>query len=391
MQRLNRRDFLRLAATLGGVVAASSVLEGCRNLVSETAPPSTPTAEALAMNPTPRPDPTAVPSATPRPTATRAPTATATTAPTPTVAAAAEALAGRVALVKTTDRAEGVRRAVALLGLNPARGRSVVLKPNFNSADPPPGSTHLDTLRALLEQLWAMGAREITIADRSGMGDTPKVMERLGVYRLAQELNARTLTFDSLAADEWVMLDAPGSHWKRGFPFARPCLECDALVQTCNLKTHRFGGHFTLSLKNAVGMVARLRPGDGYNYMTELHGSPHQRRMIAEINTAYTPALVVMDGVEAFVNGGPDQGQKVAPGVVLAGMDRVALDAVGVALLRLFGTTPEVSQGPIFGLQQLARAVELGLGVDAPEEIHFVTDDAASAAFADRIRDILLA
>ena len=62
-----------------------------------------------------------------------------------------------------------------------------------------------------------------------------------------------------------------------------------------------------------------------------------------------------------------------------------------MALLRLFGTTPEVSQGPIFGLQQLARAVELGLGVDAPEEIHFVTDDAASAAFADRIRDILLA
>lgn len=391
MQRFNRRDFLRLAATLGGAAAASSALAACRGLVSEVAPSPTSTAEALAMNPTPRPDPTATPNATPRPTVTRIATATATTAPTPTVTAAAEALVGRVALVKTTDRAEGVRRAVGLLGLNPVRGRSVVLKPNFNSADPPPGSTHLDTLRALLEQLWAMGAREITIADRSGMGDTPKVMATLGVDRLAQELNAKLLAFDTLAANEWVMVDAPDSHWKRGFPFARPCLECDALVQTCNLKTHRFGGHFTLSLKNAVGMVARLRPGNSYNYMTELHGSLHQRRMIAEINTAYTPALVVMDGVEAFVNGGPDQGQKVAPGVVLAGTDRVALDAVGVALLRLFGTTPEVSYGPIFGLQQLARAVELGLGIDAPQGIRFITDDAASATYADRLREILLA
>jgi uncharacterized protein (DUF362 family) len=136
-------------------------------------------------------------------------------------------------------------------------------------------------------------------------------------------------------------------------------------------------------------MVAKHGP-DGYNYMGELHSSPHQRLMIAEVNTAYTPALVVMDGVEAFVGGGPDSGERVWAEVVLAGTDRVALDAVGVALLRHFGTTPEVSRGRIFEQEQIARAAELGLGVDAPDKIQLVTPDPESEAYAAQVRDILV-
>ncbi|HID85823.1 MAG TPA: DUF362 domain-containing protein [Anaerolineae bacterium] len=296
----------------------------------------------------------------------------------------------RVAFVKTRDRAEGVRRALDLLGLNPVKGESVLLKPNFNSADPTPGSTHSDVLRALVETLWEMGAQAITVGDRSGMGVTRQVMQHKGIFALAEELGFDTLVFDGLEADDWVMVRPPGSHWQKGFPFARPCLEAGAIVQTCCLKTHRFGGHFTLSLKNSVGMVAKQVPGDPYNYMHELHSSPHQRRMIAEINAAYTPALIVLDGVEAFVTGGPESGRRVWSEVVLAGTDRVAVDAVGVALLRHFGTTREVSRGPIFQQEQIARAVGLGLGVEGPEKIELVTDDPESAAYAAQIREVLL-
>jgi hypothetical protein len=62
---------------------------------------------------------------------------------------------------------------------------------------------------------------------------------------------------------------------------------------------------------------------------------------------------------------------------------------VGVALLRRWGTTPEVSQGPIFQQEQIARAVELGLGISSPEEIELVTDDEEGKAYAAEIRDIL--
>ncbi len=171
---------------------------------------------------------------------------------------------------------------------------------------------------------------------------------------------------------------------------ARPVLDADLVVQTCCLKTHRYGGHFPLSLKNSVGLVAKGVPGESYNYMNELHNSPHQRRMIAEINSAYQPALVLLDGVEALVDGGPDTGTKVEAQVILAGVDRVAVDAVGVAILRYFGTTPAVSRGPIFQQEQIARAVELGLGVDDPTKIELVTGDPDSAAYAAEIRRVLL-
>jgi len=295
----------------------------------------------------------------------------------------------QVAFVKTQDRAAGVNKALDLLEINSMQGQDLFLKPNFNSADAPPGSTHNDTLSALVRTLQAMGADRITVGDRSGMGDTRSVMKQKGVFRLADELGFDVVVFDELDASGWEMMQVEGSHWQNGFAVARPVLEADGVIQTCCLKTHRYGGHFTMSLKNSVGLVAKSVPGERYDYMSELHSSPHQRHMIAEINVAYQPALIVVDGVEAFVDGGPDRGKRVAAQVILAGTDRVALDAVGVAILRYFGTTPAVSQGSIFQQEQIARAVELGLGVDGPEEIELITDDPESAAYAGEIQHIL--
>ncbi|MEW6568431.1 MAG: DUF362 domain-containing protein [Chloroflexota bacterium] len=319
---------------------------------------------------------------------THTPPATATPQPTPSPTP--PSLVGRVALVKTDDRASGVRRALDLLGIRPTQGKRVLLKPNYNTADPAPASTHPDVLRALAQWLLDSGSESVTVGDRSGMGDTRAVMERVGAFEAAAELGLGTAVFDELPAEGWVWQQPPGSHWSRGFALARPVAEAEAVVLACCLKTHRFGGHFTLSLKNAVGMVARTVPGEGHNYMTELHNSAYQRLMIAEINAVYDPAVVVLDGVDGFTTGGPEAGTRVRAQVVLAGIDRVAIDAVGVALLRYFGTTSVVAAGPIFQQEQIARAVELGLGVSGPEGIGFITDDAGSAAYAAALQPILL-
>ncbi len=37
----------------------------------------------------------------------------------------------KISLVRTTDRTEGVRKAIDLLQFNPVKGKSVVLKPNM--------------------------------------------------------------------------------------------------------------------------------------------------------------------------------------------------------------------------------------------------------------------
>ena len=73
----------------------------------------------------------------------------------------------RVAFVKTDGRSRGVTASIAGLGINPVKGKDVLIKPNFNTADPCPGSTHNDTLAALIDELWEMGAKSISLGERS--------------------------------------------------------------------------------------------------------------------------------------------------------------------------------------------------------------------------------
>jgi uncharacterized protein (DUF362 family) len=367
---LDRRTFLRGAVSLGGL----AVLEACARAAPTPFPTITPGLNATASL-----------AVTPVPVATGTSVTAVPTQPTTT----AVVRSAPVALVRTRDRVEGVETALDLLGLPPIKGTDLFLKPNLNSADAAPGSTHNDTLRALVRRLQRAGVGRITVGDRSGMGDTRTVMQRKDTFRMAEELGFETLVFDDLDADGWELLQFDGSHWQRGFALPRQVLGADVVVQTCCLKTHRYGGHFTLSLKNSVGLAAKYVPGEGHNYMTELHGSSYQRAMIAEINRGYAPDLIVLDGVQAFVNGGPASGKLVDAEVILASTDRVAVDAVGVAILRYFGTTPAVSEGSIFGQEQIARAVELGLGIDSASKIELVTNDPASAAYAAEIQPIL--
>jgi uncharacterized protein (DUF362 family) len=294
-----------------------------------------------------------------------------------------------VAFVKTTDRAAGVGRAVDLLNMGGFHGKDLFIKPNFNSADPTPGSTSEDALAAIVKKLKAMGAGPLTIGDRSGMGDTRAVMEKKRAFTLGKELGAKIVVFDDLSAGDWEHLKHVDGHWQQGFAVPRLVRQAGGVVQTCCLKTHRFGGHFTLSLKNSVGLAAKTIPGNSYNFMHELHSSSDQRRMIAEINSAYRPDLIVLDGIQAFTNGGPEEGKLVNANVILAGTDRIAIDAVGVALLRHFGTTKEVSRGAIFEQEQIARAVQLNLGVKSPRQIELITGDRESAEYAKQIRAIL--
>jgi len=295
----------------------------------------------------------------------------------------------RVVLVHSEDRVAGTRQALDLLQPTGLKEKTVFLKPNYNTGDPAPAATDTKLLETLIQELQAEKATKITIGDRSGMADTRQAMTQKGVFELAEKYGIEALVFDEMGSEQWQYVAAEGTHWKKGFAFARPILDSGAIVNTCCLKTHSFGGHFTLSLKNSVGMVAKYVPGDSFNYMGDLHSSVHQRLMIAEINQAYQPALVLLDGVEAFVNGGPASGKKVRSNVILAGTDRVAVDVVAIGLLRSLGTTENVAQGSVWDLEQIQQAVKLGLGVQNTEQIELIVPNTASQRIVDTIRPFI--
>lgn len=289
----------------------------------------------------------------------------------------------RVALVKSADRAAGIKRAIRLLGVNPVHGKKVLLKPNFNTADPFPAATHNDTLIQLIAELKEMGATVITIAERSGPPDTGDVLRQKGIYELCRQLGVGLINFEELPPEGWQKVKPPNSHWRDGFRVARPVLDAECVVSTCCLKTHGYGGVFTMSLKLSVGITHK-------NNMRELHSSfLSQRKMIAEINQAYSPALILLDGIEAFVDKGPMEGPKKRADVLLAGTDRIAIDAVGLAILKELGSNKEIMGKPIFAQEQIARAVELGLGVRNTVAIEIVTDDQAGRDYGEKLRQIL--
>lgn len=351
-----RRKLLQLLGLAGGAAVLPPLMHACAS--SSTA---TSTSAALSLNELPEATPLAMASLNPH----------------------------RVALISTTDRAAGVRQALDLLQPPGFDGKRIFIKPNYNTGDPAPASTDPMVLETLVQEVQNAGASQITVGDRSGMAETRSAMQQQRVFDLANQYGFTPLVFDEMGREDWQYFSGEGTNWSRGFAIAKPVLDADAIVNACCLKTHRFGGHFTLSLKNTIGMVAKYVPGDNYNYMGELHSSANQRLMIAEVNRTYRPSLIVLDGVDAFVNGGPAQGQKVRAEVMLASTDRIAIDAVGIAMLRMLGTTPAVSDGSIWSQAQIRRAADLGLGAVSADAVEIVTADSAGAQMADRLRPFL--
>jgi uncharacterized protein (DUF362 family) len=288
----------------------------------------------------------------------------------------------RVALVRTPDRKRGVTEVIRLLNPAGIAGKRVVVKPNFNSADEAPASTHADTLSQLMTELHERDARSVTLGESSGPPQTRGVMEQKGVFDLARDFRFDVVNFEEIAESDWAAFGANGTHWPEGFYLPRLVVDSEYLVSTCCLKTHGAGGVFTMSLKLSVGLTPkRIR--------RTMHRSPDMRRMIAELNTGYRPQLIVLDGVTAFTDGGPSRGELKQANVLIAGSDRVAVDAVGLAVLKELGSNQTIMGRKIFEQEQIARAVELGLGVTGPGEIELVTGDADSRSYAGRVERIL--
>ena len=288
----------------------------------------------------------------------------------------------RVALVRTSDRRHGVSELLKLLSVTGISGKRVVVKPNFNSADDAPASTHNDTLAQIVTEMHERDARQITLGESSGPPQTRGVMEKKGILDLARDLKFDVVDFERIDERDWRSFAAGGTHWPEGFALPRLVTDAEYLVSTCCLKTHGAGGVFTMSLKLAVGLTPKP-------IRRTMHASPDMRRMIAELNTGYRPNLIVLDGVTAFTDGGPSRGELTAANVMIGGNDRVAVDAVGLAMLKSLGANRAIMGRGVFQQEQIARAVELGLGASGSDQIDIITGDTESRACADELRAIL--
>jgi uncharacterized protein (DUF362 family) len=264
----------------------------------------------------------------------------------------------------TGDIRLAIGQAMALMGnlkQTIGRGDRVLVKPNFNSPDPFPASTDLAFLQVVIEFILEAGAKVI-IGESAGAvwRPTRKVFNQLGVSELARRLGVELIAFDDRPND-WVQININGDYLSKVI-MPRSAYEADKMVYLPCMKTHTLGA-FSGAIKLAFGFVA---PGERRSF----HFG-HLQEKLAEISLCWQPDLIVMDGRKAFVSGGPNNGQLVEPGLVLASGDLIAIDVEAMKVLLDYRASNKIPANP-WDLPQITTALKHGLG---PKEGKYIVVD----------------
>lgn len=272
-----------------------------------------------------------------------------------------------VAVVRSDSRSTAISEALRLLGgLEPIvkdYSGTFLLKPNCNTDDPFPASVHSETVKNVAKTLIKQGiaSENIVIGDMSGKArglPTKLTMENIGLQRIARDLGLRLSFFEE---EDWVTVNhSKMTHWPEGVRIPRPLYDANRVISLPTMKTH-VSATFTLSLKNAVGVIDPF-------CRNWLHNGQALNEKIAELNLAYSADLVVLDGLNCFTTRGPSDGDLAHSGVVIAGGDRVAVDTLGVAVLKQFQAVNIVDRS-ITNHPQLKWAEKLGLGCTSLNKI----------------------
>jgi uncharacterized protein (DUF362 family) len=261
--------------------------------------------------------------------------------------------------------AAAVRAAVSAVGgvefVKP--GQSVLLKPALNSGKPYPATADPETVLTIARMVLGAGGKPF-IADRTMfLHSTRDAFEKTRMIDAAREAGIECVALEDTPVVDVMHPLATG--WPDStVPVYKLAAEADHVVNLCTPRTHKLGD-LTMAIKNNVGIVggkSRLR----------MHSRGGLKARLAEIALVMRPALIVLDARQGFADGGPDEGALVRPGLIVAGRDPLAVDAIGVAILRMQGTNAALSTGSIWSIPMLQRAAELGLGATSPSSVRLL-------------------
>jgi uncharacterized protein (DUF362 family) len=230
------------------------------------------------------------------------------------------------------------------------KGDVVMLRPNFNTADPYPASTDLAFLKPVVELVYEAEAKLVMIGCSSTMTlNTRKVLEKAGVFELHNmEQPPRIMAFEE---KEWVKKTIPDAKYLKKVSVPKILERMDKLILLPCLKTH-FQAQFTGSLKLSVAFMKPVQ-------RVPLHLT-HIQEKIAELNKIINPDLIIMDARKCFINEGPSQGDVAEPGLIMASLSRVAIDVEGVKIIQGYKGNSLKDIDP-YNLPQIKRAIEIGI------------------------------
>lgn len=225
---------------------------------------------------------------------------------------------------------DAVTRGVEMFGLD-VRDRRVVLKPNLVEFDPDGViNTHPTLIAATIEAFRGLGAREVIVAEGPGhRRDNEYLLRASGLHEQLVEMGAR---FVDLNHDVVRRVSLRSSFTRLGELYLpTTVLDADLFVSMPKLKTHHWAA-VTLSMKNLFGIV----PGSLYGWPKNVLHWVGLEGSIVDINAALdVPRFNIVDGIVGMEGNGPIQGEAKRVGVVVFGIDPVAVDATCTRLMSI--------------------------------------------------------
>ena len=268
-----------------------------------------------------------------------------------------------VSKVKTTDnvKQDTLRAVDALGGFRKVieKGDSVLVKPNYNSADAPPASTEPQFLKAVVELLFEHGAGKVTVGESSWqLLKTRKALNETNTLAVLENTGAEVAFFDE---GDYVKVNVGGEYLDH-VNLSQQAMGFDKLVYCCCMKTH-FRADFSLSLKLAFGFTKKT---DRIGF----HLS-HLKEKLVDLNLVVHPNLIIMDDRSCFILGGPFSGEVREPHLILASGDRVAIDVEAIKVISGYEGSNLNDDPWIY--TQIKHAVKLGLGIKSETEYSVVS------------------
>jgi len=249
------------------------------------------------------------------------------------------------------------------------KGDIILLKPNYNTADPYPGSSDPEFIKAVIDILYEAGAGKVILGERTAFLHSRKVLEQAGIVKVAEEAGAEVRVFgkDGWQAlfdrKGWQRIKVSGGQYLRKVSIAKEALEIDKIVYAPLIKTHH-AADFTGAIKLSMGLVKPF-----FDQIT-FHAK-HLREKLAELGLLVKPDLIIMDARKVFITGGPARGELREPNLILASGNQVAIDVEGVKILQSYAGNGLADKN-VWDLMQIKHAVELGLGPHSGEEYEVV-------------------
>ncbi|MEK7475940.1 MAG: DUF362 domain-containing protein [Candidatus Coatesbacteria bacterium] len=242
------------------------------------------------------------------------------------------ATAVRPSVVPFVSYAESVPRVLDAAGAASllSRQNAILIKPNLVEAVPPPVTTPVECVEAVIAYCRACSKASLVVAEGCGAAsyDTELAFDKLGYAALSKRTGVPLLNLNTAPT---ILLRNAAC---RVFPaFHMPAVAMDHFVISVPvLKAHSLA-KITGTLKNMMGFAppAHYQQG-GHWKKSAFHGAMHEA--IRDLNRHRTPDLTLLDarvGLAEYHLGGAECSPRVMK--LVAGADPVEVDRLAASLL----------------------------------------------------------